>query len=71
MGNLFSNSGPENCESSEEAKRMGDIFMSMGDARFDDADGEIGLGSSLSAASAYKKATKYYERAEYLKSQGK
>lgn len=68
MGNSGS---PDDCQTSEEAKAVGDRFMAMGNARFDDADGEFGVGSAASAAQAFNQATKYYERAEELKRQGK
>ena len=69
--NFGNNESPNDCQTSEEAKAVGDRLMAIGNARFDDADGEFGIGSSLSAASAFDEATKYYERAEELKRQGK
>ena len=68
MGN---NEGPNDCQTSDEAKAVGDRFMAMGNARLDDAGGEFGVGSAASAASAFNEATKYYDRAEELKKQGK
>ena len=72
MGDLFpKGSNPEDWQTSAEAQAIGDRLMSMGNARFNDADGEIGIGSSFSAASAFNEATRYYERAEELRKQGK
>jgi len=72
MGDLFpKGSNPEDCQTSAGAQAIGDRLMAMGNARFDDADGEFGVGSSFSAASAFNKAARYYERAEELRKQGK
>ena len=62
---------PEDCETSEQAQQIADRLMSMGNSRFDDADGEFGIGSSFSAANAFNEASKYQARAEELKRQGK
>ncbi len=62
---------PEDCQTSEEAKSIADRLMILGNSRNDDAVGMFGLGNGLSANSAFEEAQRYYQRAEYLKSQGK
>ena len=76
MGNIIQSifpkvTRPEDCQTSEEAQRIADRLMSEGNSRFNDADGEFGIGSSFSAANAFNEASKYQARAEELRRQGK
>lgn len=64
-------SNPEDCQSSKEARDIGNRMYAYGESAFGDADGEFGVGNSLAAASHFNEASKYYKRAEELEKQGK
>lgn len=64
-------SSPSDCETSQQAREIGNRMYSYGESALGDADGEFGVGNAAAAASHFKQASQYYARAEELEKQGK
>ena len=72
MGGLIPKGcSPEDCQTSKEAREIAKRLEILGGSAAGDATGEFGWGNSLSAASRYKEAARFHERANYLESIGK
>lgn len=72
MGDLLPKGcSPEDCQTSKEAREIANRLDCLGGSAAGDAGGEFGWGNSLAAASRYKEAARFHERADYLASIGK